>query len=399
MKILQLCHRVPVPPSDGGTLAMYNLTKGFIANGIDVQILALNTLKHFIDTKDLLINSKPIAPLDAVTVDTSANARDALRYIFSNNSYNIVRFYSAEFDEKLKEILSAKEFNLIQLESLFMVPYLETIRKYSTAKVVLRSHNVEFKIWERMTALAPFGFKKAYFKHLTDRLKNYEISHLNSYDMLVAITEEDADFFKSSGCNIPIAVAPFAVAIDDYKMNSTAVETHSLFHLGSMDWMPNIEAMKWFLETVWKKIHKKFPDLKFYIAGRNMPDEFKNLKLKNVEVIEDVNDAKKFISSKQIMVVPLQTGSGMRVKIIEGMALGKTVISTSIGAEGIDSTHLKNILIANTPDEYIYWIEKCLLDKTLSETIGSNAKSLIETTYDNKIISKNLIQLYQNICN
>ena len=166
-----------------------------------------------------------------------------------------------------------------------------------------------------------------------------------------------------------------------------------------MNWIPNEEGIDWFLNKVWDLINMKMPDLKFYLAGREMPDWLINNKKTNVEVVGEVESAQDFINSKVIMIVPLFSGSGIRIKIIEGMALGKAIISTKLGAEGIHYEDNKNILIANTPEEFVDQIEKCIKSKKLCETIGFNARKLIEKKYDNKKIIQNLVDFYKEIRN
>ena len=378
---------------------MYNLTKGLLDLGNNIKVLAINTPKNG-SPPPSLSDKQATTPVgwggavETVYIDTSLKVWDAFANLFSSESYHIKRFISKDFEKKLIEILKDDKFDVIQLESLFVTPYINCIRKNSNAKVVLRAHNVEFEIWERMTAVCKNPVKKAYLKLLTKRLRQYELNQLNSYDGLAAITHRDVDIFKKLGCKVPITDIPVGVDILD-TLNQQSIP--SLFHLGSMDWMPNQEAIKWFLEFVWKHVHHKYPDLKFYIAGRNMPKWLKNIKYKNVEIVSEAVDAKQFMSSKSIMIVPLLSGSGMRVKIIEGMALRKTIISTSIGAEGIKCEHLKNILIANSPDEFLEMIGKCVNDKSLCDKIGENARLLIEEHYNNTKIAKKLIDFYKTL--
>ena len=148
---------------------------------------------------------------------------------------------------------------------------------------------------------------------------------------------------------------------------------------------------------MWKNLIKKNPNLKFYLAGRNAPDfireKFKNIK--NLIFLGEIKVAKDFINSHAIMIVPLFSGSGMRIKIIEGMALGKTIITTSIGTEGINSTHKKNILIANSPKSFEKEIQKVLDDKLLFQEIGKNAIVFVKKNFDNENIAKKLMQFYK----
>jgi len=138
----------------------------------------------------------------------------------------------------------------------------------------------------------------------------------------------------------------------------------------------------------------QFPDLKFYLAGRNTPQWIFNLKMPNVEVLGEVVDAGEFIESKSVMLVPLMSGSGMRVKIIEGMIFGKTIISTTIGIEGIIHKNNENVLIANAPEEFYEAIVQCINDRSFCETIGRNAHFNAKAIYDNEVLTQKLVGFF-----
>jgi glycosyltransferase involved in cell wall biosynthesis len=397
MKILQVCSKTPYPSKDGGSIAMNIVTEGLIANGNQVTVLAINTPKHFIRDEEIDPAYRKKTDYSSVFIDTSIKPLAAFLNLFSNQSYNITRFYSRQFEEMLTALLSKENFDIVQLETLWVTPYVETIRKRSKAKIVFRSHNVEYMIWERLASIAKSPLKAMYLKLLAGRLKKYEVGMLNKYDGIACITALDASVFRKLGCKIPIIHIPFGINLSDYKPVESGVAFPSVFHIGSMDWMPNEEAIKWFLTTIWPKIQLKYPNLNLYLAGRNMPGWLLELKMKNVIVEGEIKDSLKFINSKSIMIVPLQSGGGMRVKIIEGMALAKTIISTSIGAEGIAYENNVNLLIADTEEAFEAAITRCVTDKTFSETIGKNARTLIETTYDNLKICKRLFEFYQTL--
>lgn len=399
MKILQICNKVPFPPKDGGCIAMNNLTQGLIDNGNDVKVLAVNTQKHFTNITELPTEYRSKTNIEAVFVDTRINFFSAFINLFSNESYNVERFYSKTFESKLVEILRLESFDIVQLESLYVSKYIPVIRKHSQAKIVLRAHNIEHKIWEQNSILADNLFEKKYFSFLTKRLKQYEIGTIQTVDAIASITKEDETFFKRTGFNKLIDTFPFAVDIKKNDSDENAEEYPSVFHIGSMDWQPNVEGVSWFLKEVWEKVHSKYPKLKLYLAGRNMNNEFTRYKNKNVIAIGEVENSGKFMKSKGIMIVPLLSGGGMRVKIIEGMALGKTIVSTSIGAAGINYENYKNIIIADDSNEFVEAIGKCIADKQLYNNIGINAKALIGSEYNNADICKKLTDFYRQLLN
>ena len=399
LKILQLCLRVPLPPYDGATIAMYNLAESLTASGAAVKMLSFNTKKHFMDANSIDAALLDKYKLETVFLDASVNAWDAFTNLFKpNESYNIVRFDSAAFHQKLKEILQSETFDFILFEGLFLSPYLQTVRTFSKAKCILRAHNVEWLIWKRLAAATTNSLKKIYLHFLSDRLKRYENKVINNFDAIVAISELDKNLFLKDGCNIPIEVAPTGMNTAKYKnIEQMDADSLSLFHLGSMDWLPNIEAVDWLLKDIWPMIQQKSNKVHLFLAGKNMNPKYFNIKSENLIVAGEIKDALKFMENKQIMVVPLLSGGGIRIKILEGLAAGKVIVSTSTGAEGINYSDKKNILIADTPEDFTKTILSLLNNPNLLNNIAREAQILARTQYDNILIGKKLAGFLKTI--
>jgi len=395
LNILFLCNKSPWPAREGGPIAMNNLIEGLIKAGHKVKVLALNTNKYSVKQTDIPDEYMKKTGIELIHIDLTIKPVKAFLNLFTNRSYHVERFKSAAFEKKLKSVLQQYEYDIVQIELLFMSPYLKTIRKYSNAKIVLRAHNIEHLIWERLEKSEKNPLKRFYLRHLATTLKDYEIKILNDYDGIVPITRKDADFFEF---NSSVPVLPVSFGIDFQKNISITINPeNAIFHIGAMNWLPNEESIRWFLDQVWPKVCAKLPGLKLYLAGREMPEWLQKLELQNVIVVGEVNDATEFIQSKSISIAPLLSGSGIRIKIIESMSLGKAVISTSIGAEGINCTNGKNILIADTPDEFVNAIELLYSNPAKTKKIGENARNLIAEQHDSAKIIDSLVQFYQRI--
>jgi glycosyltransferase involved in cell wall biosynthesis len=161
--------------------------------------------------------------------------------------------------------------------------------------------------------------------------------------------------------------------------------------------MPNQEGLLWFLEKVWDPLSGRFPHLKLHIAGRNMPDWIKSKRIKNVVFHGEVPNAADFINQHSIMVVPLLSGSGMRAKILEGMALGKVVVTTSLGLEGIEAKNKKQVLIANDTKEFVQVFDFCYQLNGELEMMGRNAQSFVTQRYDPTEIAERLVETYASL--
>jgi len=171
----------------------------------------------------------------------------------------------------------------------------------------------------------------------------------------------------------------------------------SIFHIGSMDWAPNLNGLQWFIRNVWPLLHKSFPKLRFHIAGRNPGTKFS---FTGTNIIDhgEVSNAYEFMLKHYILVVPLFESSGIRIKILEAMALGKTVVSTSQGAKGIKATDREHLIIADNADDFNAAISELLLNKPMQNQLSSNAIRLIEEHYDLKATTKELLSFYNQIC-
>ncbi len=396
LNILILSNKSPWPAHEGGPIAMNNIIEGLIDAGHRVKVLALNTNKYAVQPVDIPEDYRLKTGIELVYVDLSIKVLDAFFNLFTTKSYHVERFKSKAFEEKLISVLKNNKFNIVQIELLFMSPYIETIRQYSKAKIILRAHNIEHLIWERLEKSETNLLKKIYLKHLARTLKLYELNILQSYDGIVPITKKDAVIFEEHTI-VPVFPVSFGINTNKLKISANNNPEHALFHIGAMNWLPNEEGIKWFLDKVWPEVHRNMPDLKLYLAGRNMPKWLLNYKIKNVFVLGEVDDAKEFIESKTISIAPLLSGSGIRIKIIESMALAKAVVATSIGAEGINYTNGHDILIADTPEEFVNAIKLLYAKPDKSKEIGTNAKFLVNQHHDSKKIIDQLVQFYNRI--
>ena len=400
MRILFLCNKSPWPPKEGGPMAMNMLIEGLSEAGHQVKVLAVNSFKYNIGIGDIPPAYQAKTGIELIDVDLRIKPLHAFLNLFTRESYHVKRFISNDFRQRLVKILASEQFDIVQLETLFMCPYVETIRKHSGAKIVLRAHNIEHLIWQRIAEESKNPFKKWYIRHLALTLKNYEQNIVPEVDGILAITPKDAEYFNSQFPilnSVPVIDLPFGVNPDAYYNLPETVEFPSLFSLGSMNWIPNQEGIRWFLEQVWPDVHAEFPGLKYYLAGREMPEWMRSLEQPNVIVLGEVEDSRAFLASKSIMIVPLFSGSGIRVKIIEGMAAGKTIISTTIGAEGIGYTSRENILIADAPCEFFEMISICVTNRLLCDKIGTQARMLIRNVYNPEILVQKMVAFYQQL--
>ena len=397
MKILQVSHRVPYPLNEGGTIGIYNYTRGFHEAGHEVTLVSLNGIKHQIDTREALHELRKFGRVFILDIDTNVKIVPAFMNLFSKRSYNVSRFYSVGFKDLLVNLLSTETFDIIQVEGTFVAEYFTNIRNLTKAPIVLRQHNVEYQIWERLAVNEPNPVKKWYLNLLSKRLKQFERSIINLYDAVIPVTEDDAELFRKLECTKPIFVSPSGIDTFYWKPTPALEDPFKVYHLGSLEWIPNREAVLWFIAEVWPLILDIDKRFTLYIAGKNMPDFMKNMYVENVKMIGEVKDGAEFVKDKMITVVPLLSGSGIRLKILEAMSAGKLVISTHIGAQGINYIKDTNILIADTPLEFKTNFYRIFQNLDEANKIKLNGYELIQQSYSNKAVVERLLTYYKSL--
>lgn len=400
MKILLLSKKFPYPLRDGESQAIHGLSKSLSELGADVYLLAMNTNKHFFEGKSLPKEMSHFKGVRTVPINTDLKYGAALKNLVKGISYHISRFDSPVYHAALANWLQKEEFDVIQLETLYLAPYIPTIRRHSKALVAMRAHNVEFEIWQRVCDNVAFRPKRWYLRHLTQQLRRYETARLLDYDLLLAITDRDDANFRQLGFEGKSSVVP--IGLDTCSQGPDYRVYHrppSLSFIGSLDWAPNLEGLEWFLNNVWPKLHQKYPDLQFHVAGRNMPVSMQKKEGQNVVVHGEVEDAATFVNQHGISIVPLLSGSGMRAKILEAMSLGRTVVTTTVGVEGIEATHGKEVMVADTPDQFFTQICNCLDNYRQMEKIGRAAETTFSEKYCRLHIAERVLQTYHEQIN
>ncbi len=397
LKVLILTHRVPFPQNGGYPIVVCNTIRGLVNLGHEVSLVSLNAKKHIHESeeKDELLDRINYRVYD---IDTSVSLFDGLLDIFSKSTYNIDRYFDEEFEKLLIRTVKNIKYDIIQFEGLFVAPYVDAVRKNCTSKLVYRAHNIEHQIWEMLAQQKTDPFKKFYLKLMAHRIKKYELLQINKFNAIAVFTGQDKNAMLHYGATVPVEMVPLGVELDHYHPDFSKTEFPSLFFLGSLDWMPNRDGIEWFLKTFHNDFVNDNLRARFYVAGNEIPEEFDDYDVMGKIFIQgEVDDGLEFVNSKSIMIVPLLSGGGMRVKIVEGMAMQKCIISTSLGAEGINYKNGVNILIANNREEFFKAIRRCIADEDYCKAVGLNARKLIEQQHDVNKVSDILVAMYQSL--
>lgn len=393
-----MCKKLPLPTKDGEGVAVMSMAAAYAKQGCTLDLLSFNTSKHFVADEVLNQLKHPYREIKDVYLDTSIKTLSLIRDLVLGRSHNIQRFINGKFKAVLIDMLKSNSYDFVQLESLYMAPYIDTVRKYSSAVIVMRSHNLEYQIWEELSLGERNPIKAVYFKICGRQLKSYEQRVYSNYDLLLPISKEDARLYRELGFGKNMLLTLPGLELNQYPLGERKINIPlRIGYLGSLDWKPNIEGLLWFFEKVWPVILKHYPQVVFHLAGRNPSDDIRSIKLKGLKLYGEVEDAMSFLKDMDLIVVPLFSGSGIRIKILESMALGKTVLSTEKGFESIDIENGINALMAKDANDFIEQLREVLDGHYQLDTISRNARQFIETNFDNSKIAERVLQLIKQL--
>ena len=398
LQILVLSSKFPYPLKDGGAIATFQCYEGLKQHAKKVHILSFNTTKHFVHEQDIPKDVFPDGDYTLVQIDTKPSRWGAIKNLFlSPKPYILVRFKSRSFSKRLSELLSQYSFDLVQIEGLYMLQYIEDIRKHSGAKIAFRAHNLEHQIWEQLANNSSSLLKKIYLHALSRRIHRYELTNLDRYDMLLPISKDDAEFYKNLGSKKPLKVIPSGFNFTEDRFLSLSPGLSRFFFIGSLEWKPNQEGLIWFLENCWSCLKLKLSGAELHIAGRNAPGWLiDKIGLPGIFFHGEIESSIAFMKDKDVMIVPLLSGSGMRIKIIEAFMYSKAVVATSIAAKGTNSEHGKHVRIADEPEKFVEEIINLVTNRNLFITQVEEANMMARLNFNNETIMKKLFRFYKN---
>jgi polysaccharide biosynthesis protein PslH len=397
MRILQLCLKPPLPAVDGGCVAMQSITEGLLEAGQSVKILTLHTHKHPFLPEAIPHTFREATAIEAVFADTRVKPLKLLLSLPGRNAYNLKRFDVPTFHAKLTALLRDEAFDVVHLESLYMTPYIATIRQHSKAPVVVRTHNAEHQLWQRQAAECSSWLKRLLFTRIAAQLKHAERHYLAQANGIAAIAATDAQLLsRLLHERVPVEHIPFALNLP-VPDTSIAQQPFTLAHIGAMDWAPTAEGVRWLCDKVWPLIYEAKPEARLLLAGRNLREGDAQWSGPGIVVLGEVENASRFIQQAAVVAVPARSGSGVRIKLAEAMALGAAIVSTTTGAEGIPVNEHENILLADDARAFAHAVLRLFEHHETAQKLGENARKLAAEALNRHRATEKLCDFYTRI--
>lgn len=387
MKILYLGIKPAYPTVDGGCFASARLLHDLNKANISVNCIFLETAKHPFSLDAFPKKLKENFQIEAHFVNTQVRPLKALKGLFQSGSYNVERFYDESIAARISSVCEVYTFDAVIFDNVMAARYLHAIP--AGIKRFVRTHNAEWMVWESLAKRVKNPLKHLYFNKLSRDLKTFETRTLNQVDGILSISKEDSELFQSEGIHTPSVQIPVSIPTSNEAHDYSKTD---LFHVGAMDWRPNQEAVRK-IETLLPQIRKQLPEIRFRVVGKKAALHIQDNPSLGIEVQGYVKNLKEFVAEQGILISPILSGSGVRIKLLEMMALGIPIVTTKAGAQGLFDTSV--VRIAETDSEWIAAIYELASDENKRKILGQKGQSSITLHHNPETISKQILEFIQ----
>ncbi len=379
--ILFLTPQLPYPAHQGTALRNFGLIKGLAKRGYQVSLASFEglgqgspdaVLAHFCER--ITTAQQPPRSKFKRIIDLANGHPDMAR-----------RLWSHGFEARIELLVELHKFDVVHIEGIEMAPYIPAIKRLSDAKIIYDAHNAEFALQQRIAEQAADPVRKRYSHIQVTRLTRWEAEVCETSDHILAVSERDAQHLRSLGASTPITVLPNAIDTSTYspKTRPADIRRPSVVFTGKMDFRPNVDAVLWFVNDILPLVHEKQPNVEFVVVGKQPHARLRTIaNRRHMTLTGFVNQIEPYIAAADVYIAPLRMGSGTRFKLLQAMAMKRPIVSTAVGAEGLDVTHEQHLLLADHPQAFAVSILKILENRNLSKILTENAHELVITRYD-----------------
>lgn len=400
MKILFVTPFLPSPPRFGGQRRLDGLMRE-LAQNHDVSVLSFNRTdpwEHLSVTKTQTYCREVVNIPNLDITDTLEKRTMQLRSLASRHSFEyLIAARRADFQTTLDRLLKATRYDVVQFEFAQMAAFRFDRQSSSAPIFVLDEHNVEYDILKR-TAGASGTLPRLLYNSLNWRkLAREERAAWRRFDGIALTSARDEALVRSEFPTGHTTVIPNGVDLSAFSPVEGAAEPGLLLFFGAINYQPNHDGVMYFIDQVFPKIRQRHPEARFCILGPGAREEVLARQGNGVEILGMVDEVAPYIDRAAVIVVPLRIGGGTRLKIVEALAKGKAVVSTRLGAEGLDVVHDEHLLLADEPDDFAIQVGRVLDDGQLARRLGRGGRKLMEQRYSWQSIVARLERFYEQL--
>jgi glycosyltransferase involved in cell wall biosynthesis len=392
LHILFVATNVPVPPNNGQAIRSLSIIQGLRSIGHELSFISFADSRRPQDLHLLscLCSTIKLLPRKTPNLTQAVDYVGRIRSLLTFKSFAVERFRSRMLQDIIQDELDKQKYDLILCDGIYAL----TNVPVTPTPIALNCHNIEHVILKRYAMLERNPLKKYYARLESYYMRITEGHSCHRVSAALVCSELDLELLRMFRPGLPVFVAPNVVDTDFLRtLDSSAPSLDPiLLFQGGMDWYPNRDAVEYFARDILPKIRLAYPKAKFIIAGRNPPAQFIE-KFRYDPMIEftgTVKDMRPYLLAATLAIVPLRIGGGTRIKILEASAAGKPVISTTVGAEGLNLEEGKEIILADDPAQFASSVVDLLRDPCRCEALGSSARAAVVERYSQQTLKKSL---------
>jgi glycosyltransferase involved in cell wall biosynthesis len=392
MRVLFIPVKLSVPPTNGQAIRTLSIIRALGALGHELSFVSFAPIDRpeSLDPLPSYCRSIELVAQDLPNMSEGADFARRVGCLLRGNPYSIERFRSKAMRLRLSEYLDKVRFDLIFCDGIYpLVNVPET-----NVPIILNTHNVEYEIYKRYGEVEKNLLRRSYARTESRLVESAERRACGRASLVLACSDKDAEAFRHLNSKAPVLVVPNCVDTDFFapaQSDEHDSDGPVLLFQGSMDWYPNRDAVEFFARSVLPRLRGEIPNIKFVVAGRNPSAEFVSaIAPLGVQFTGTVPDMRPYIEAASIVVVPLRLGSGTRIKILEACACGRAVVSTRVGAEGLDLHDGKDVVLADTPEDMVTSIIALLLDPDRRDALALAGRRHIVQRFSHTALEKSL---------
>jgi len=422
MKILFLAPRLPYPADTGGKIRTLNILKQ-LADFAEIDLVCFSFRKDDAGISRQL--RRQVRVNVHLVPHREPNWEEKIRLLFfDTRPFPVAKYFSPAMKARIRTLTAQCVYDAVHFDHIHMAQYRQELKNIPA---VVDEHNVEYRILERCAQVEKNRVRKLIYARQIEKTQEYERAAVAACTACTAVSSDDAETLRAlTGSKTNVRVVPNGVDTEYFTPQATRHTSHATSHkphttrhtsletgdmphdtgrtahivfTGSMDWLPNDDAMRFFIKDIFPLLKTQKPDIILDIIGKGPSAKLRRLARRDsfINITGRVDDVRTFIAAAAVFIVPLRIGGGTRLKILEAMAMAKPVVSTTLGAEGIAYTEGKNILLADQPADFAQKILDLLRQPKTAHKIGEKGRELVLQTYDWKIIGQLLKDIYYEI--
>jgi sugar transferase (PEP-CTERM/EpsH1 system associated) len=391
LNVLVIAARLPFPPRWGFATRVYHLTRQIAAR----HNVTLLTYAGSADAENVERLRQEFA-VETVTRDhPSRRAKRAkqLRSLASRTPYDSLATHSADMQRLIDRVAAAQRVDVVQIESTL----LSIFRLPKDALVIVDEHNIDYEYYDRMRENERSPLRRAFYRLEQLRFRRFEQRCWREVDGCVMTSEREAAEVRQVAPETPAIGVPNGVDVDYFQPSEEPVEPRTIVFNGTLDYRPNLDGAAFLVEQILPRLRERHPDVRVMLVGRGSTADLESFSGPGVEVTGEVPDVRPYLARAAVVAVPIRTGSGTRLKVVEGLAMGKPMVSTTLGCEGVDVRHEEHLLIADTPETFAESLARLLDDPDYGEALGRAGRRKMVDEYSWAYAGELLESLYRRV--